>query len=333
MLGLLPPRLATNAPVTGASTEILRKENKARRCLRQQLQPLEPEYLSVHGGRGVLPPDLNHVVAPHRNNMCPSGLALRHPAAPALLRYATNGCPVKTGKPWTSDEMQAAIDRGPHKSALATEAIDQLQEEVLEKVKCGQARLVDWNDIKRNPPEQLKISPISMVPHKSRKFRTILDLSFAIHLDSGERHTSVNETTEKLAPQGAISQLGHSLGRIIHAFASTSEDEKVFMAKWDIKDGFWRLDCAQGEEWNFAYVLPQHKGQSTTLVIPNSLQMGWTESPPYFCAASETGRDVAAQYVETPIGTMPDHKFLPHTQVAESYKSLPQVSPPSEDAF
>jgi hypothetical protein len=45
---------------------------------------------------------------------------------------------------------------------------------------------VDWNDIKGNPPEQLKISPISMVPHKSRKFRTILDLSFAILLESGD---------------------------------------------------------------------------------------------------------------------------------------------------
>jgi hypothetical protein len=28
------------------------------------------------------------------------------------------------------------------------------------------------------------------------------------------------------------------------------------MAKWDIKDGFWRMDCMEGEEWNFAYVLP-----------------------------------------------------------------------------
>jgi hypothetical protein len=105
------------------------------------------------------------------------------------------------------------------------------------------------------------------------------------------------------------------------------------MAKWDIKDGFWRLDCAQGEEWNFAYVLPQHEGKSTTLVVPNSLQMGWIESPPYFCAASETGRDVAAQYVETPIGSLPDHKFLPHTQVADSHKALPQASPPTQDVF
>ena len=81
--------------------------------------------------------------------------------------------------------------------------------------------------------------------------------------------------------------------RIIHAFAQAEEDAKIFMAKWDIKDGFWRLDCEEGEEWNFAYVLPQPAGQPVKLVIPTSLQMGWIESPPYFCAAAETARDGA----------------------------------------
>ena len=69
------------------------------------------------------------------------------------------------------------------------------------------------------------------------------------------------------------------------------------MAKWDIKDGFWRMDCAAGEEWNFAYVLPQEEGEPITLVVPTSLQMGWVESPPYFCAATETSRDISV-YVD-----------------------------------
>ena len=50
---------------------------------------------------------------------------------------------------------------------------------------------------------------------------------------------SVNESITKTAPGGAINQLGHSLSRIIHAFAEVDADVKVFMAKWDIKDGFW----------------------------------------------------------------------------------------------
>ncbi len=85
-----------------------------------------------------------------------------------------------------------------------------------------------------------------------------------------------------MAPAGAIDQIGECLARIIHAFAKTDKDAKNFMSKWDIKDGFWRMDCATGEEWNFAYVLPQEDGMPTTLVVPTSLQMGWVKSPPLF---------------------------------------------------
>jgi len=77
--------------------------------------------------------------------MCPTGLALHHPAAKVLVQYATRGCPVQTGKPWTWQEMQAAIDRGPHKSALVADAINQLYEKVTAKVQAGQARSVNCN--------------------------------------------------------------------------------------------------------------------------------------------------------------------------------------------
>ena len=122
------------------------------------------------------------------------------------------------------------------------------------------------------------------------------------------------DTTTRTAPLGALDQMGHSLQRLIHAFAETGPEEKVFLAKWDIKDGFWRLDCKKGEEWNFAYVLPQELGRPITLVVPTSLQKGWVESPPYFCAPSETAREVAAVYCETQVGSLPDHKFLDATQ-------------------
>ena len=81
------------------------------------------------------------------------------------------------------------------------------------------------------------------------------------------------------------------------------------MAKWDIQDGFWRLNGREGKEWNFCYVWPQAPGKPRRLVVPNSLQMGWVESAPYFCAALETARDVAVEYIETAIGSLPQHKF------------------------
>ena len=106
--------------------------------------------------------------------------------------------------------------------------------------------------------------------------------------------------------------MGQALSRIIHAFAKAEEDAKIFMAKWDIKDGFWRMDCEKGEEYNFAYVLPQEEGMPITLVVPTSLQMGWVESPPYFCAATETARDIASDYCDTPVGSLPHHKYAKH---------------------
>ena len=53
--------------------------------------------------------------------------------------------------------------------------------------------------------------------------------------------------------------------------------------------------------------------------------MGWIESPPYFCAASETDRDVAVQYIKTPIGSLPNHKFIEHTTKNGNFKAIPLV--------
>jgi hypothetical protein len=61
---------------------------------------------------------------------------------------------------------------------------------------------------------------------------------------------------------------------MIHAFREAKDDKKIFMAKWDVKDGFWRIDCPEGKQWNFAYILPQPPGSLVNLVIPPLLQMG-----------------------------------------------------------
>jgi hypothetical protein len=128
----------------------------------------------------------------------------------------------------------------------------------------------------------------------------------------------------KTAPKGAIDQLGHSLTFIIHAFAETEEDARIFMAKWDIKDGSWRMDAEDGAEWNFVHVLPQLPGQPIYLVVPTSLQMGWVESSPFFCVASETARDVAQDYCKTKLITLPPHKFTKYVIGNQAYGNLPE---------
>ena len=263
--------------------------------------------------------------------MCPSGLALHHPAAELLLDYATQGCPAKTGKQWSKQEVAEAVKHGNHSSAEVETARIQFRAEALEKQSLGQCVIVNWDDIKDSPPAEMKVSPLSAVPHKSRLWRAILDLSYSLRLEDNTEIPSVNEATTKTGPSGAVNQLGHSLQRIIHAFATAPKDAKVFSAKWDIKDGFWRVAARDGEEWNFCYVLPRADGDPIQIVVPTSLQMGWIESPTYFCAASETARDVSVDYIETPVGTLPPHKFEYHTKSAPEFQALPSNSSGAND--
>ena len=149
-------------------------------------------------------PDQPTPLAEHQGEICPSGLALSHPAADLLHEWATYGCPANTGTPWTAEQMQAAVDRGPHYSALSDKAIAHFRAEVNEKVKSGQAKLVAWDSIKDNLPGELEISPIAAIPHKSKQFCLILDLSFNLRLKQGGIVLSVNSTIIKTAPKGAI---------------------------------------------------------------------------------------------------------------------------------
>jgi hypothetical protein len=98
------------------------------------------------------------------------------------------------------------------------------------------------------------------------------------------------------------------------------------MAKWDVKDGFWQMCSKAGEEWNFTYVLPHSEGEPMQLIVPMSLQMGWVKSPPYFCATSETARDIAMDYGDTQIGSLQEHKFTYYTRGDKEASRLPPTS-------
>ena len=86
------------------------------------------------------------------------------------------------------------------------------------------------------------------------------------------------------------------------------------------------MDCEEGEEWNFAYILPQPEGELIKLVIPTLLQTGWVESPPYFCTATETARDVSTEYINTEVGSLPTHKFEKYAVGNVDYATLPDCT-------
>ena len=233
--------------------------------------------------------------------MLPRHEVLTHPAGPDLLRYAVDGCPVDCGEQWSKQRIEAAIAKGAHASAEAPGAADACRKEALERVADGSCRLVTWTDIEDNIPPNLKVSPIAAVPHKSRIYRMILDLSYQIKIN-GKKLKSVNETSDKdLAPQHAMYELGNVIPRLIWAMATSLDTSTPFLfTKVDLKDGYWRMCVNADDAWNFAYVLPGGlPNDPIQLVIPEALQMGWGESPPFFCAATETARDIAQENFDT----------------------------------
>jgi hypothetical protein len=90
-----------------------------------------------------------------------------------------------------------------------------------------------------------------------------------------------------------------------------NQNQPFYFVKLDIKDGFWRMAVSNEDAWNFAYVLPSLQEitneDNIELVVPNSLQMGWCESPPFFCSGSETARDVITQIHEE--ANLPTHRI------------------------
>ena len=149
-----------------------------------------------------------------------------------------------------------------------------------------------------------------MIPHKSRAFRAILDLSFELKTTTST-YNSVNGATTPTAPQQGMVQLGQALKRLIGVLANHHNPSQMFVfSKLDIKDGFWRMSVSEQDAWNFCYVLPSINTltslDNTEIVVPEALQMGWCESPPFFCAGTETARDIIAT-LQSATMTLPPH--------------------------
>ncbi len=103
--GLNQPRLdETNDEVTGEDKQKLRKQTKKRKRQLRSMQPPNSQW-TAHTGQvaydSTPPPRARET---YLNSMCPTGRALNHPAADTLRKWATLGCPTRTGRNWTKEE-------------------------------------------------------------------------------------------------------------------------------------------------------------------------------------------------------------------------------------
>lgn len=157
--------------------------------------------------------------------MSPSACVNFHPFTETLRKWE-DGVPVDCGANWTREQIEAAIQQGPHRSALSPESIALIEEDVSYQVQAGYAQVVNWDDLKENLPPKLKVSPLAVVPQRNRRGRMILDLAFPVlrqEKTKGRKRKqeqeilqpSVNDTTVRLAPTAPVKELGNVLQRLL----------------------------------------------------------------------------------------------------------------------
>ena len=104
-------------------------------------------------------------------------------------------------------------------------------------------------------------------------------------------------------------QFGHVLDRILCEILFT--DPKlgpVYLMKLDIADGFYQINLSINDIPKLGVVFPSHQGEEPLVALPLVLLMGWKNSPPVFCAATETSADLANRRLQDT-----SNHFAPHS--------------------
>ena len=121
------------------------------------------------------------------------------------------------GRNRSLEELEAAVEKGPHSSALEPMQLSRSRLR-REKVKQGLAKIYtgEWLKNYTNTPSLNSRHYLAMIPHKSRKYRVILDLSYQL-LVAGYLLPSVNGVKKECALEEATPQIGSVLSHIIEA--------------------------------------------------------------------------------------------------------------------
>lgn len=215
-----------------------------------------------------------------RSDLHPDIGSLPHKAAPLLDRIRRNGAPaVMQSAPWTAELLDERMERGCHQSAHGSEEF--VMEEFLDFCQKGFWMVLPYECVRDLPG--LRLSPLGVVPQRERRDRLIVDYSYY----------DVNTSTLPLAPPEAM-QFGKATHRLLQtAQWANPVHGPVYGYKVDIGDGFYRIPLTASASLRLGVTLPQPTSGEQWVAFPLTLPMGWRESPPFFCAFTETACDLA----------------------------------------
>jgi len=224
-----------------------------------------------------------------RGDLQPDMMALQNHSARRLIKHlAEKGAPVVlTTAPWSESQIESTLKRGPHKSCR--DHLDFLREEILDFVRKGFWTLLPYRLWKKKMKAEggsmrrLRLAPPGIVPQRERRPRLIVDYTFYY----------LNQDTLELAPEEAM-QFGRALERVLYRVRyANPRYGPVYLGKVDLADGFCRVWLMPDSIPQLAVTFPKYKGEEQLIGLPLTLPMGWKESVPYFCAATETVTDIA----------------------------------------
>ena len=125
--------------------------------------------------------------------------------------------------------------------------------------------------------------------------------------------------TVQLAPSEAM-QFGRALERTLQKIGHADPHHgPVCLSKVDLADGFYRFGLALSGISKLGIAFPAHGDEEQLIAFPLVLPMGWVESPPAFCAGTETVADLANARSDRP---------LPKHQLEDAALTRPQALPP-----
>jgi len=204
---------------------------------------------------------------------------LLHPAAHILNHLCQHGTPIIMHTPqWPCAHWDAVIIQGPHLSAK--HHLPFLEQEMLAMVQKGQWLILPYTVATSLP--NLWLSPLGIVLQCDQRPCTIANYTFS----------GVNGNMVPLADHLPL-QFGRALLRILQKIvASDPAFGPVYLLKLDMADGFYRIHLALHHIPLLGVVFPTKSGQPALVAFPLALPMGWTSSPPFFCAATETVMDL-----------------------------------------
>jgi hypothetical protein len=135
---------------------------------------------------------------------------------------------------------------------------------------------------------------------------------------------AVNKDTLPLIAEDAM-QFGQALSRILrHILLADPSHGPVYLIKIDIADGFYRIDVNPDDIPKLGVVFPSPPGVEPLVALPLVLPMGWKNSPPAFCTATETIADLANQALKE------QSAALPHP-LGHRAATLDQLNQPQEN--